>query len=82
MNASAKRTSFFDGDFRRQPKTPCFCCVCQRDLDPESVDAWLYLGEDPCQIVHPEDLDGSEIRAPIGKECRRSVPIEYISFNS
>jgi len=67
-----------DGDFRREPKTSFFCSICQRDLDPNNKGVeYVYLG-DPCDhVVHPDFLEGGEIKAPIGPECKKRVPAQY-----
>lgn len=70
---------FFDGDFRKQPKTNFFCAVCQRDLNPKKSVSYVYLG-DPCNhVVDPQQLEGNEIKAPVGPECRNKIPNEYLT---
>lgn len=66
-----------NGDFRKNPKTNFFCAICQKDLDPKKKNYYVFLG-DPCDhVVHPDYLEGNEIKAPIGSECIKKIPNIY-----
>lgn len=78
------RTLQPDFDFRRDPKTACYCVVCQKDIAPSKPCRWVFLrwGVDrlPGEIVHPEDVhlhvpsEEEDIGwARIGSECLRKI---------
>lgn len=71
-----QRYVFFDGDFRRVPKTRSFCAVCQRDT--KSPAHSIYLGNDVSIAIHPDDKDNDCILVPIGPECERRFPTEFL----
>lgn len=56
----SERTVWIDMDFRRTPKTSTFCAICQRDIKNGPA-AYVYLHEEPCVIVDPKRLDGTEV---------------------
>lgn len=68
----------FDGDFRRQPKTNYFCAFCQKDLNPCATAGYVFLGDPADHIVDPNHLEGGELKAPIGPECQKKVPMRFI----
>lgn len=72
-----QRTTTFDGDFRRNPKTGTFCAVCQKDIKPDAVKHWVNLGEESCVVIHPEDCNGAELKVPVGNECIKQIPKEF-----
>ena len=64
-----KRMFFLNADFRRDPKTNCFCAVCQKDLKGKFVTAQMDddgLGQ---HLVHKDDLDGTEFKVFLGLDC-------------
>ena len=71
---------YFDGDFRKNPKTKIFCAICQRDL--KHTEYYIYLGTDVCEIRHPKHLLGDELVVPIGSECCKLIPKEYVLKNN
>lgn len=51
------RTTPTDPDYRRQPKTQCYCVMCQRDLAPGSPIRWIACELDKLpMIIHPADV--------------------------
>ena len=64
---------YLNPDFRRQPKTDTYCCVCGRDLK-DSNPSKVYLGEGCMDAIdkHEPDFDG--VTGFIGPECRARVP--------
>ena len=66
---------FVDCDYRKQPKTSCFCAVCQRDIKNPKYYAYY---SDPCEFAHPDNLQGNEIKVIIGNECARHFPDGYL----
>ena len=51
------RTSVIDPDYRRDPKTNCYCELCSRDLDPTKDVKWIAFELDKLpEIIHPDDL--------------------------
>ncbi len=60
------RTMYTDPDFRREPKTRCWCVVCQRDITSTKPPLWVAYELDKFpQIIHPADLQAArdDIRA-------------------
>lgn len=49
------RVKFMDADFRREPKTSSWCCMCQNDLNPEKPYRHVRLVHGGMFILHPED---------------------------
>lgn len=88
------RTKMMDPDYRREPKTNCFCEVCQKDIKATSPKLWIAYELDKLPlIIHPEDLDeaAKDIRTRrttpmtrelqygrIGTECAKKVGKEWI----
>lgn len=51
------RTKPADPDYRRWPKTQCYCALCQRDIKPGSPIMWLAYELDKLPLIlHPDDL--------------------------
>lgn len=48
------RTAFIDYDARREPKTDCYCCACQRDLKPGQRYRWVHLVSGAPFALHPD----------------------------
>jgi hypothetical protein len=85
----AYRTIPIDPDYRRDPKTNCWCGLCQKDIKSETVKLWFAHELDRMEAIHPEDLVGAldEIRyrrAPhlhrsavqlerVGPECAKKI---------
>lgn len=60
------RTTSINPDYRRDPKTNCYCEVCQKDIKAESQVLWIAFELDRLpEIIHPADLATAwiEIRA-------------------
>lgn len=70
-------------DYRRDPTTDVFCCICQRDIKgPPRY--WVHLIEGGPVVLHPEDEDrytpdGGDLGAhPVGPECAKKIGMEWI----
>ena len=70
------RSFFFDGDFRRNPKTKLFCAICQRDI--ETPAGMVLLGDDVCEIINPSQALGNEYKVAVGPECLKNLPKDFI----
>lgn len=79
---TAIRRRFVDFDARREPKTTCWCCWCQRDLDPATEHLAAYLDGD-MHAIHPEDLSTRGVMADdcgwllIGRDCANKLGLEF-----
>jgi Zn ribbon nucleic-acid-binding protein len=87
------RTKWMDPDFRRDPKTPHFCVMCQRDLMPGQPHRAVRWELDKLEAIHPADWEraATEIpaqRAPqigertiehglLGMDCARKLGLEW-----
>lgn len=70
-----------DPDFRRTPKTDCFCYMCQKDIKGSS--STVFLSRDDTfvllKVADVCDLIDVELIWPvlIGPECEKQVPVDY-----
>lgn len=73
---SEPRSHFIDPDFRTQPKTDRFCCVCYRDLRGACIVVRISL--DGMWVIHPDDAtdENSEL-AFVGLGCCKTWPAEF-----
>lgn len=87
------RSKWMDPDFRRDPKTPHFCAICQRDLKPGQKHRIVRYELDRYEAIHTDDWDkAAELipptRAPqyrddclfdqpIGMDCARKLGLEW-----
>lgn len=67
----------FDGDYRKVPKTSFFCAMCQKDLKPSPEVEYVFLGDPAEYVTDPQQLDGVEMKVPIGPECAKKIPPAY-----
>lgn len=73
-----EKNFYFDGDFRRNPKTDFFCALCQKDLNPNSKNIqYVYVGDPALFVTDPERLEGNELKVPVGPECINKIPSFY-----
>lgn len=77
------RITFVDPDFRRDPKTKVYCCVCQKDIKGEPRFYARFV--DGCCFVHPEDehlipADYKEDYGtlPVGSDCAKRIGLEWV----
>lgn len=66
----AFRSKWMDPDFRRDPKTACFCHVCQRDLKAGQAHRRILYELDRFEAVHADDWDAARVDI----EARRPSP--------
>lgn len=72
------RTHFINPDFRTDPKTKRFCCVCQRDITGPAATVRLSV-EGFMEVIHPDDAnDNNSILSVVGSECSKIIPNEFI----
>lgn len=72
MTALSYRTRELAPDWRREPKTSCFCGLCQRDMTAGAAKFWVGFELDCFPVViHPADI---EIAAAEILPRRQSVP--------
>jgi len=45
------RSTVVDPDYRRQPKTNCYCAMCQRDIKSGSPELWIVHELDTWTVV-------------------------------
>ena len=73
------RTHFIDPDFRPVPKTKHFCCVCQRDVNPDTAFRVRVSVDGFDEVVHPDDAnDENSIDGFVGSDCAKSIPKEFL----
>ncbi len=74
------RTQMTDPDFRREPKTQCYCVLCQRDIKPESPELWVAAELDKFpQIIHPADIAVAHAEI-IARRTRYAHPDDLVTF--
>lgn len=81
------RTTPLDGDFRRDPKTDCFCARCQKDLKQDQPRRWVHIVDGGGAVLHPEDeaifaaspeaQPGDLYWFPVGMDCARKIGLEF-----
>lgn len=85
------RTKWMVPDFRRDPKTDCYCEMCQRDLKPGQPHRHVMYELDRYEAVHSDDWEIAAIdiiarRAPhlssvvtgeIGMDCAKRLGLEF-----
>ena len=73
------RTHYTNPDFRRDPKTNRFCCVCQRDIKGKPA-GFVYLAGGGMDVYHLEDAPHQEdaLRWEVGSECLKKIPAEFV----
>ncbi len=69
----------FDPDFRPQPKTDRFCCVCQRDIKHNTAGV-VHLGDGCFEAIDSteDDFDAS-FTGRLGPECVKKIPSELVT---
>lgn len=83
MDETRYRTVFLDPDYRRDPKTPVFCCVCQKDIGG-TPGFTARLVDGGVSAVHPDDehlvpdgLADDYGTHPVGSDCARRIGREW-----
>ena len=77
------RTKFLNPDYRNDPKTDTYCCVCQRDLKPNQPRRWVHCIGGGMTVLHPEDEalyvpDGGDMGCfPLGMDCAKNLGLEW-----
>ena len=67
-----------DYDARRQPTTSRYCAKCHKDIAPIAPARKIYLkGLFPRMVIHPGDLDGSEIEGIVGLDCAKQIGLKF-----
>lgn len=80
------RTKALDPDFRRDPKTPVFCALCQKDIkgDPRF---FAHMIHGCFEAVHPEDREIANREVPehenfgllpVGPDCAKIIGMDFI----
>lgn len=78
------KLKFTAPDFTRDPKTDCWCCVCQKDIKgTPSYYIHLISG---CMALHPdeesrfvEDKENKDYGfLPIGSTCAKRLGLEWV----
>lgn len=80
------RTKHLDPDFRRNPKTQCFCALCQMDIKGEPR-YFAHMIHGCFEAVHPEDREIANAMVAehenygllaIGSECAKVIGREFV----
>lgn len=88
MTETAYRTTFIDGDYRREPKTEVFCARCQKDLKPGQKRRGVHIVDGGAMVLHPDDeaiynaLPAEAKRGDcgcwlVGMDCARQIGMEW-----
>jgi hypothetical protein len=65
------RTKYLNPDYRRDPKTSCWCVACQRDLTAKQPRRWVHVVNGGMTVLHPDDEgQRSRPRADCRRPCR------------
>lgn len=85
------RSKWMDPDFRRDPKTNCYCEMCQRDLKEGQPHRHIMFELDRYEAIHSEDWEAAEayilatrktvqpavIKGLIGMDCAKRLGFEW-----
>jgi len=87
------RTKYFDPDYRRDPKTLCWCHICQRDMKEGQPHRTIRYELDTMDAIHPDDWERAAVEIParrsphlasyvitegrIGMDCARRLGLEW-----
>ncbi|MCV9965016.1 hypothetical protein OIU34_24270 [Pararhizobium sp. BT-229] len=80
------RTKPLDPDFRRDPKTGCYCALCQKDIKGEPR-FYAHMIHGCFEAVHPEDREIANAMVvehdnfgllPVGPDCARVIGREFV----
>ena len=66
-----------DPDFRRKPKTDCYCMICQKDIKGAHR---VILMTDNDEIIHPSSDIPAEVKAnfySVGNDCAKRIGIDW-----
>lgn len=74
-----------DPDYRKEPKTDFYCLLCQRDIKNKATAKAVHVVEGGSCICHPDDDQLHEGKPddcgmyPVGPECCKKIPADYLS---
>lgn len=80
------RAKALDPDFRRNPKTPVYCALCQKDIKGEPR-FYAHMVHGCFEAVHPDDRDiaNREVAEhenfgllPVGPDCAKIIGMDYV----
>lgn len=86
MTNDGYRSRQLDPDFRRDPKTDCFCALCQKDIKGDP-DYYAHFAYGCVEAIHPDDRDiaNAIIPAgdnygilPVGTDCARKIGLDFV----
>jgi hypothetical protein len=86
MSAPAFRYKSLEPDFRRDPKTACYCALCQKDIKGEPK-FFAHMIDGCAAAVHPEDRDIANREVPeqdnfgllaVGPDCAKIIGREFV----
>lgn len=65
---------------RFNTKTSRYCCICNRDISPDSTARIVHLLNNEYIVIHPDDWEESmavEREFLVGPHCARRVGLEW-----
>jgi hypothetical protein len=80
------RYKSLDPDFRRDPKTSCYCALCQKDIKGEPK-FYAHMVDGCTAAVHPEDREIANREVPehdnfgllaVGPDCAKIIGREFV----
>lgn len=77
------RKKFLDYNARREPKTPFFCCMCQKDIKNAKTARFIHLIDGGSMVLHPSDEDkyvpdgGDCGLQMIGSDCAKKLGLDW-----
>ena len=77
------RMKDFPFNAKRDPKTDCYCAICQKDIRPGTSPRFVHLVKGGFKVLHPDDEklyapDAGDLGGfPIGPDCARKLGLEW-----
>jgi hypothetical protein len=81
------RYKWIDPDFRRDPKTDCYCARCQKDIKGGEPIYYAHMIEGCHSTVHPDDKEIADREVPqddnygllpIGPDCAKIIGLDFV----
>lgn len=86
MSEPTFRYKSLDPDFRRDPKTACYCALCQKDIKGEPK-FYAHMIEGCTAAVHPDDREIANREVAehenfgllaVGPDCAKIIGMDFV----
>ncbi|MBY3433480.1 hypothetical protein HFN89_04900 [Rhizobium laguerreae] len=86
MSDPSFRYKSLSPDFRRDPKTACYCALCQKDIKGEPK-FYAHMIDGCAAAVHPQDREIANREVPdhdnfgllpVGPDCAKVIGMDFV----